>query len=155
MYTDIKQPTEGDDLVDTFICNCTGTELHPSRNDQKLTLHTDCRKITASMFASNFIVNDSALKHIRGQDKLTKFAQDKTIATGNTMANYFCSVCGTLMYRVSTGFPGKSILRIGTVDDFNLHETKLKPRIEQFTKDRVSWFKGGEGVTQKEGNFYC
>ena len=55
------------------------------------------------MFASNFIVNDSALKHIRGQDKLTKWSQNKTIATGNTMTNYFCSVCGTLMYRVSSG----------------------------------------------------
>ena len=106
------------------------------------------------MFASNFIVKDSALKHIQGQDKLTKFSQNKTIATGNTMSNYFCSVCGTLIYRVSSGFPGMSITRIGTVDDFNLHETKLKPRIEQFCKDRVSWFKGGEGVEQVEGNFY-
>ncbi len=58
------------------------------------------------------------------------------------------------MYRKSSGFPGKSIPRIGTVDDFNLHETKLKPRIEQFGKDRVSWFKGGEGVKQEGGNFY-
>lgn len=58
------------------------------------------------------------------------------------------------MYRVSEGFPGKSIMRIGTVDDFSLHETKLKPRIEQFGKDRVSWLKGGEGVKQEEGNFY-
>lgn len=58
------------------------------------------------------------------------------------------------MYRVSSGFPGKSILRIGTVDDFSLHETKLKPRLEQFGKDRVSWFKGGEGVKQEMGNYY-
>lgn len=106
------------------------------------------------MFASNFIVKDQALKHNRGQDKLTKFSQNKTIETGNTMSNYFCSVCGTLMYRVSSGFPGMSITRIGTVDDFSLHDTKLKPRIEQFCKDRVSWFKGGEGVQQEMGNFY-
>ena len=113
-----------------------------------LTTTQDCRKVTASMFASNFIVKDTALKHNRGKDKLTKFTQSKTIATGNGMSNCFCSACGTLMYRVSEGFPGMSILRIGTVDDFNLHETKLKPRIEQFGKDRVSWFKGGEGVEQ-------
>ena len=106
------------------------------------------------MFASNFIVKDSALKHLRGQEKLTKYSQSNTIETGNTMSNYFCSVCGTLMYRVSSGFPGMSIPRIGTVDDFNLHETKLKPRIEQFCKDRVSWLKGGEGVKQDEGNYF-
>lgn len=123
--------------MDAFICNCT-----------------DCRKITASMFASNFIVTDSSLKHLHGQEKLNEFAQSKTIATGNSMANYFCSTCGTLMYRISSGFPDKRTLRIGTVDDFNLHETKLKPRIEQFVKDRVSWFTGGQGVQQEQGNYY-
>ena len=106
------------------------------------------------MFASNFIINDTSLKHIRGEDKLTRWAQSKTIATGNTMANHFCSVCGTLMYRRSSGYPGKSIMRIGTVDDFNLHETKLKPRIEQFVKSRVGWFTGGQGVEQIEGNYF-
>lgn len=58
------------------------------------------------------------------------------------------------MYRVGAAFPGKSILRIGTVDDFNLHETKLRPRIEQFTKDRVGWLGGVEGVKQVEESAY-
>ena len=52
------------------------------------------------------------------------------------------------MYRVGEGFPGMSILRIGTVDDFTLHETKLRPRIETFTKDRVDWFTGVAGAKQ-------
>lgn len=51
------------------------------------------------MFASNFIVKDEALEHVRGEDKLKKFAQKKTIESGETMANYFCSECGTLLYR--------------------------------------------------------
>ena len=106
------------------------------------------------MFASNFIINDSAIEYIRGQDKLTKFAQSATIASGNTMTNYFCSVCGTLMNRVSSGYPGKSILRIGTVDDFNLHEKQLKPKVEQFCKDRVNWLGGGKGVEQHEKAYY-
>ena len=106
------------------------------------------------MFASNFVVNDSAVKYNRGKEKLTEFRNEKSIASGNAMTNYFCSVCGTLMYRYGDGFPpGLLIMRIGTVDDFNLHETKLKPRVEQFTKDSVSWFKGGEGVPQKEGEW--
>ena len=70
------------------------------------------------------------------------------------MSNHFCSVCGTLMYRISTGFPDNLIMRIGTVDDFNLHETKLKPRIEQFGRDRVTWLHGAEGVEQVNGNYY-
>jgi hypothetical protein len=49
------------------------------------------------------------------------------------------------VYRVGAAFPNCSILRLGTVDDFNLVETKLKPTMELFVKDRVSWFKGVEG----------
>lgn len=106
------------------------------------------------MFASNFIVADTHLKHLRGQENLKTYSQAKTIETGNTMTNYFCSTCGTLMYRVSSGLPGKSITRLGTIDDFHLLETKLKPRVEQFVKYRLSWLKGAEGVPQVEGNHY-
>lgn len=69
------------------------------------------------------------------------------------MTNHFCSVCGTLMYRISSGYPGLLITRIGTVDDFNLQETKLKPRLEQFVKTRSSWLGGCQqfGVRQFEG----
>lgn len=58
------------------------------------------------------------------------------------------------MYRVGEAYPGHSILRVGTVDDFNLHETKLKPRIEQYAKDRVGWLRGVEGVGQVMGSAY-
>ncbi|KAJ7628852.1 Mss4-like protein [Roridomyces roridus] len=134
----LKFPTQGPGLIDVFICNCT-----------------DCRKITASMFASNFIVPNTHLTHIRGRENLSTFSQSHTIATGNSMTNYFCRTCGTLMYRVSSGRPDASVLRLGTVDDFNLHETKLKPRVEQFVKDRVAWLHGAEGVKQVEGNHYA
>lgn len=107
-------PTKGPGLIDTFVCNCT-----------------DCRKITASMFASNFIVADSHLKHVRGRDNLKSWGQAQTIASGGNMTNYFCSTCGTLMYRVGARFPETSILRIGTIDDFSLHETLLKPQVEK------------------------
>lgn len=124
-------PTEAPGLVSTFVCNCT-----------------DCRKITASMFASNFTVLDTHLEHLRGKDNLKSYGQNATINSGKKMTNYFCQTCGTLMYRVGEAFPGKSILRIGTVDDFSLHETKLRPQREIFCKDRVSWFTGVEGVPQ-------
>lgn len=55
------------------------------------------------------------------------------------------------MYRIGEGFPGRVIMRVGTVDDFNLQETLLKPEVEQFVKDRVGWLGGVEGVRQVEG----
>ncbi|KAI5460593.1 Mss4-like protein [Mariannaea sp. PMI_226] len=130
-------PIRGPGLVNTFVCNCT-----------------DCRKITASMFASNFTVEDTYLKHLRGRDNLKVFSQSKTIASKGEMANYFCSTCGTLMYRVGSKFPGHSILRIGTVDDFNLHEGALRPKVEQFVKDRVSWFGGAHSAEQYQDSAF-
>ncbi|KAL2833945.1 Mss4-like protein [Aspergillus pseudoustus] len=127
-------PTQGPGIVDTFVCHCT-----------------DCRKITASMFTTAFIIADTYLKHLRGQEALKNFSQSKTTTSGKAMTNCFCSSCGTLMYRTSEEFPGHSILRTGTVDDFSLHETKLKPKVEVYTKDRVGWLCSANGVDQIEG----
>lgn len=105
------------------------------------------------MFASNFIAQSKHCKFARGEELLKQFAQSKTIESGNTMTNHFCSNCGTLMYRVSSASPDAKIMRIGTIDDFHLHETKLKPRIETYTKDRVAWLHAAEGVEQRETGY--
>jgi len=107
------------------------------------------------MHATNFTVYDTHLKHLRGRENLKTFGQSRTIfvktpGQDNTMTNYFCSTCGSLMYRVGAAFPGMSVLRVGSVDDFSLHETKLKPTMEQFTKDRVAWKLPTEGAKQFE-----
>ncbi|MBE3048640.1 GFA family protein, partial [Candidatus Bathyarchaeota archaeon] len=94
------------------------------------------------MFATNFVIADTHLIHIRGQENLTAYAQSETIGSGARMSNHFCATCGSLMYRVGARFPGTRILRIGTVDDFGLAETALRPRVEQFVKDRVGWLGG-------------
>lgn len=100
------------------------------------------------MFSSLLVVLASETSHVRGREKLTKFAQSKTVESGNTMESYFCSVCGSLMYRISSACPDLLVARIGTVDDFNLHDTLLKPRLEVYTRDRVCWYNGVEGAEQ-------
>lgn len=39
-------------------------------------------------------------------------------------------------------------MRVGTVDDFTLHNTVLKPRVEYFTKDRAAWLHPSDGAIQ-------
>ncbi|MDI1490379.1 MAG: hypothetical protein OHK93_001581 [Ramalina farinacea] len=124
----LRYSIEGDNL---FVCHCT-----------------DDRKITSSMFASNFVIKDDTLEWVRGKDQITKYNMQKTIATGNNMESNFCKICGSLMFRISSGAKGMTILRIGQVDDLHLHETKLKPRLEQFAKDRVAWQQPIEGMEQ-------
>ena len=119
-----------------FLCHCS-----------------DCRKISSSLFCSNFTVADTHLRHVRGRDRLRAFGQSHTIQSGARMTNHFCDTCGSLMYRVSSGYPGLSILRLGTVDDFSLVETKLKPQVEQYVETRACWLKPMDGVKQSEGMF--
>ncbi|WRT66025.1 uncharacterized protein IL334_002976 [Kwoniella shivajii] len=127
-------PLKAPGLVNTFLCNCA-----------------DCRKVTASMFATNFTTLDTHTRYSRGEDNLTLFGQDETAVSGKTMTNAFCSTCGTLMWRQGSAFPGVKFLRVGTVDDIDLHGTVLKPEIEQFTDFRVSWLHDLEGAKQFKG----
>lgn len=122
----------------SFVCNCS-----------------DCRKLTASMFASNFAIDDAYLKHVRGQENLKSWKNTVTpVRPDTSMTDYFCNTCGTLMYRVSSAFPHAPILRLGSVDDLTLAETKLRPQWEQFTKDRIGWFDGAkiDGLKSVKGN---
>ncbi|KAH6624165.1 Mss4-like protein [Chaetomium sp. MPI-SDFR-AT-0129] len=130
-------PTEAPGFVNSFVCHCS-----------------DCHKIHSSMLGANITIRDSHLKHIRGRELLKTFGLSKHIASGEKMTNHFCSECGTLMYRVGEHFPGVSILRLGTVDDFNLAETKLRPTTEHFTKNRVGWLSELKGVKHFEGPGY-
>jgi hypothetical protein len=129
------QPTEKPGLIFSALCHCT-----------------DCRKLTASTFSSLVTVDDQYLRHVRGQDKLTQFTTTTTPASGRAMTNYFCSRCGTLMYRKSEDRPTWSICRLGTIDDFNLAETKLRPSMEIYTKDRCAWLLALEGAAQSDAS---
>jgi hypothetical protein len=40
------------------------------------------------------------------------------------------------------------------VDDFTLHETKLKPKVELYTKDRIGWLCGVDDMEQVTGSAY-
>ena len=43
-------------------------------------------------------------------------------------------------------------MRLGAVDDWSLLAGPLKPRLEQFCKDKVAWHQPVEGVQQNEGD---
>ncbi|GAA5943202.1 hypothetical protein JCM3775_007626 [Rhodotorula graminis] len=110
-------------------------------NDTEATATCYCGKVqmNATSFATNFVALDSHTSFVRGEELLTEFSQSKTIGSGGWMKQHFCKVCGTLMFRTGEVAPGVRIMRVGTVDDHMLAQTKLAPRIEQYTKDKFSW----------------
>lgn len=120
--------------MNTFLCHCA-----------------DCRKITASQYASNFTVLDSHVRNLRGRENLTVWGQAETVGSGGRMTNHFCSTCGTLMYRTGATFPGMRAMRVGTVDDFAVQETALRPQMEIFVAERVRWLSAVPGAVQHQG----
>jgi len=129
-----RQPLKAPGLVNTFVCHCS-----------------DCRKVSASMFATNFTSLDTHTRFTRGEDNLTVFSQNKTTQTGGTMSNSFCKTCGTLMFRAGSVAPGTKFMRGGIIDDHRLHDTMLKPGVEIFSEHRAGWVKPVDGVEQAKG----
>lgn len=103
------------------------------------------------MFATNFTVHSDDLRYTRGRELVKTYTQSKTIASHNSMTNYFCGTCGTLLNRVSSGMPELNFVRVGLVDDLRLHDTVLKPQVELFVDTRAAWLKPVEGVKQGHG----
>ncbi|KAK5110135.1 hypothetical protein LTR62_006269 [Meristemomyces frigidus] len=133
--TKLEFPVDG--IEDVFVCHCL-----------------DCRKLTASMFATNFCMKDVNIKYLKGGDKLKQVAQSASIASGNSMKDSRCGECGTLMNRQSSGFPGLSFLRVGEVDQLDvLLAGKFKPRVEQFMGSKAPWIGEIEAERRAEGQF--
>lgn len=71
------------------------------------------------------------------------------ILTSNLIASHFCPECGTTMYRTSSRFPGHSVMKIGTIDDLQVHDVS-KPVQEHFARSRVAWLGPIEGALECE-----
>lgn len=133
-YVSSSQPLKKPGFVTTFVCHCS-----------------DCRKVSASAFATNLTTLDSHTRFTRGEDNLSTWAQSKTIGSGHEMANSFCKTCGTLMFRKGTIAPGTRFMRGGIIDNHALHDTFLKPDVELYTEHRAKWVSPVEGAEQGIG----
>jgi hypothetical protein len=76
----------------------------------------------------------------------------KIADSGNTIKNYFCSNCGSTLYRTSTGFPGVAMVRAGCVD--NLDVASAKPTVELWTRSHVGWVPFLQDIEKIEGSIY-
>ncbi|KAE9406069.1 hypothetical protein BT96DRAFT_963625 [Gymnopus androsaceus JB14] len=127
----LKFPTQGPGLVDSFICNCH-----------------DCRKITASMFASGFMIDDHYLH-----------PQKRTIQPHEIqpIENHSEQKHSDQLFLSNVRHVDVSCIcsEDWTVDDFHLHETKLKPRAEQFVEDRVGWLCAHSTSIDGVVQFHC
>lgn len=68
------------------------------------------------------------------------------------MSNHACGQCGSLLYRTSTGYPGKLAIKVGCIDDEDVVKGYV-PDIEIFTRNRAPWVQPIEGAVQEWADF--
>ena len=109
----------------------------------------DDRKITGSLLgATNLMVLTEGLKTAQGSLK----TYSKTAESGNKVTSYFCSDCGSTLYRVSSGFPGVVMMKAGCIDDLDLD--KAKPVIELFRRSHVAWVPEINGIEHNKAGLF-
>lgn len=74
-----------------------------------------------------------------------KFA--KTADSGKTITSYFCGDCGTTLWRETETYGPTKIIKAGVLDD---GLDSMKPGLELFVKNRVSWVPEVGGTEQKQ-----
>lgn len=100
----------------------------------------DCQKI-----ASNGTVNalfPTAAIEITGSPA----RHDKTAASGNTVTRSFCPVCGSQLFADSSGRPGITVVRLGTLDD----PSAIQPTANIWTASAPGWACMDEGLERHE-----
>ncbi|KAH8802515.1 Mss4-like protein [Xylogone sp. PMI_703] len=130
-------------------CLCGANVITFGPPELKFKCHCkDERKLTGAAFSLNYIVSTDNLKVIKGDLQTWGFP----VESGNFMANHCCGQCGSLLYRASTGFPGKVAIKVGCVDDDKVVNDYV-PEVEIFTRSRAPWVAPIEGAAQNWGDF--
>ncbi|KZM23717.1 uncharacterized protein EKO05_0005686 [Ascochyta rabiei] len=104
----------------------------------------DCRKIGGSTYSSNGVYDADQFKITKGTPKQHKKKGD----SGNEMISNFCGDCGTTLWREGATFPGKRIVKVGTLDDTSILDN-FKADAELYTDHRPKWVAAQDGADQK------
>lgn len=62
-------------------------------------------------------------------------SHQKAADSGNTVTRRFCPQCGTQLFSDSTGRPGTTVVRLGTLDD----PSSVRPTSAIWTRSAPSW----------------
>lgn len=115
-----------------------------SKRVQALCHCLDCRKITGSAFSTNFVVSAQGFSVTKGTPKsFPKKAESGKIITSN-----FCGDCGSTLWRQSETFGDTRIIKVGVIDGSAMED--IKPAVELFVANRISWVSPVQGAEQNE-----
>ncbi|KAH7110428.1 Mss4-like protein [Dactylonectria estremocensis] len=129
--------------------SCFCGKIHISYSGQPALTATchclDCRKISGTMFSTNILVSEDDFQIVEGAPK----AISKVADSGKTITSYFCSECGTTLFRGTESFPGMKIIKAGVLDG-PVALQEASPAVELFVTRRPDWVAPFTGAGQKE-----
>ena len=117
-------------------CACGNVRYKLSENP--LIVHAchcrDCQRITGSAFVINLWIERKFVEAKGAAPKSYKLAG----GSGKVHEVFFCETCGTYVWSLYHGAPGKALfIRAGTLDK----PDAVKPDIHIFTRSKLPWLK--------------
>jgi len=128
------------------ICGNVRYEVQGDSGASILCHCVDCRKISGGAFSANSVFSDEGFKVTQGTPKQHKKKADG----GNEIVSNFCGDCGSTMWRQGATFPGKVIVKAGTLDDTKILDN-FKADAELYAPTRPKWLPAQEGAAQNNG----
>lgn len=123
-------------------------KLTPSSPNLQAACHCiPCRRSSNSTHSTNLLVPTPAFKSLGGTPKTWSRVGD----SGKTVTNNFCPECGVLCWVTCEAITDLLIVKAGTVDDLSLVETKYKPKVEIYCRNKFSWLPDIEGALKFDG----
>ncbi len=115
----------------TGSCRCA-TVKYLVKNDIKMAANchcTICRKMTGGAFASIAIVDAADMEILEGKNALTAYE------VSENAVKHFCSKCGSPIYNLHKGFPGKYMIPIGSLDN----PAPITPAVNIHCENMLPW----------------
>jgi len=132
------------DIALSGSCLC-GSVVYEMRGDARRFYHCHCmrcRKATGSAHASNIILKLESITWTAGEQLLRRYK----VPEAERFATVFCTVCGSLMPRVSAD--GQvAVVPAGTLD----HEPGIAPQARIFCDSRAEWSCDGSPIPAYAG----
>lgn len=128
-------------FVGGCLCGQVRYEILAEAGPARVCWCRDCQRI-ASNGTVNAVFPSDAIK-VSG----TPARHEKKADSGNTVTRSFCSNCGSHLFSDSTGRPGLTVVRVGTLDD----PSAVKPGANIWVKSAPAWACCDQSLEQFEG----
>jgi len=129
-------------LTGGCLCGRVRYAVETDNNGLSLCHCTHCQKVSGSAFSVNLLVDAASFRHTGQAPSI--YAD--TAESGRGLKRAFCPNCGSSISSESEMFPGKLVLKAGSLDKTD----GLAPKVQIWTRSAQSWWHVDPAMTSFE-----